>query len=237
MAFPNWHVLSARAESNNVSIQCREGSMRVFGATVPVSVEIGEGTVKSFMAHLPKGVRRGLIAVCVYLPGGPGGAVLVVERDKAGRAYVNLEEPWIPSGTRLVQLDAAGFMVTDVESGERFAVVGKIVPEPGYVHVPDGNLLLRYAEGTATPDEVRAAATAQAEGQSTRERLENAERDLAALRVPMRRYEHIEAAARMVRDRLVEVRDVLAEKGPLKRNHFFGEILFALNNALDGYNG
>lgn len=178
--FPNRTLLTARAEGSNVLIHCHsDGSLRVFGATVPVSAVIGGDGVQSFMAHLPEGQDRGFIAVCVYRPNWSDGAILEVSRGDDRCAYVNLEEAWIPGGAQIVQVDRSGLHVMDVRSGMRFTTHESTAKWHGWMHVPDGSLLLSFVAGEKTVDDVRAAAQAHVEEQSARERLAEVEPRLA----------------------------------------------------------
>lgn len=201
---------NARAVGSNVLLTCYGSECRVFGATVPVSSLPGEGALVR-MAHLPHGQDRGLIAVAVYHQRSGdriwSGCILELTRDKDGLAYVNLEHPWVPEGEQIVQVDQLGIHLTDAASGERFTTSEYLAKKYGLRYVPDGDLLMRCLAGSATVDEVRAAAQAQVEEQSMREQL--AELEGRAMRMEARvddlgrqneRLREIERHARAVRD-------------------------------------
>lgn len=203
-------LFTPRAAGSNVLLSCHGITCRVFGTTVPVSALPGEEAL-TFTAHLPDGQDRGLIAVAVHHQFNGhkvwGGYIIELTRAKSGLVHVDLDHPWVPKGAQIVQIDHLGLHLTDVASGHRFTTSEILARQHKLRHVPDGNLFMRCLAGTATLDDVRAAATARVEEKSACERLAEIEprtRDLEArvddLGRENDRLREIERLARAVRD-------------------------------------
>lgn len=177
-------LFTPRAAGSNVFLSCHGHTCRVFGASIPVSALPGE-EARSFTAHLPEGQDRGLIAVAVnYQLNGKGvwsNFIIEFTRGEDGCAYATLDHPWVPEGERIAQIDYLGLTLVDVTSGDRFTTCERAAKEHGLSYVPDGNLLMRCLAGLATLDDVRAAAQAQAEEMSVRERLAEIEPRIARI--------------------------------------------------------
>ncbi len=130
--------------------------------TVPTSLALGEQT-HYFTIHPDK---PGVVFVTVRLTDRHGkfliwvGLPLGVFQDSEGKFYVKDYELWIAPDGRIGQCSAEGvYVIIDGEVYKDWSH-GK-----GY-HVADSNLLCRYLTGDATPDQVKAAAVKQKEGES-----------------------------------------------------------------------
>ncbi len=153
----------------NAQVDSDKGAILLV-AHAPQSVLVG--------ASMPTGVMTGtkINSFAIFPQKGVAGVVMVCSNWNSGRQYevyaymlhvswvgeklvIDLEKEWIPSSDRIGGL--AGYGIQLCIQGEWFST-GKR-SEKGFRHLLDPNLACRYLIGTATAEEVIAAAEKEEE--------------------------------------------------------------------------
>ncbi len=165
-------VLVAKSSGKTLLVNGRDDDLiYVIGASVPTSVLPGR-FVSSFGLQL-WGSEIGVVALSVCTKrfhdrknGAMFPFLLVIRPDGGDVVRIDLEEQWVP--TEFTQVHTYHL---EVQIGDEWFSSSKSYP--GITrharHVPDANLLCRYLVGTATADEVRAAAE-EAVAEASREK-------------------------------------------------------------------
>lgn len=157
---------TAKSNGRNVSIEVRGADgMIVHGATLPMSVMPGSD-VKNLTISLPPGHNIGIVAVSVHRDSREVvkdvfwvHALLEIHADgSTSNAHINLATPWVPSGRVIGQIYPDRLDAYDVEHNVHYTTSLIEAKARLWCFVADTNLLLRYLDGSATRDEMDAAA-------------------------------------------------------------------------------
>ncbi|MDO8512769.1 MAG: hypothetical protein Q7S57_05860 [bacterium] len=160
-----------------ISLGSPQGNITLIGSSLPVSCRPGDEVSSLTIRPDPEAV--GVIAVSVYDRGRTKEAseriacLFAVGHTTDGESRINLENAFECDGERLGEAHWEGFVEVwvGVESYHSFNTDKFPQYKRSGRYVPDPNLLCRYLVGTASADEVKAAALKVEEDQTELEEL------------------------------------------------------------------